>query len=460
MKLWFFKSSAIDSPNRRIFRAALVVGLLTLLVKCGATVKELVVARWFGRSDALDAFLIAFLLPSFILGLVMGALEFSLIPTFIRTRQNEGVEATQKLFAGVMLLSLLLLAITTLLLGLLAPYYLPYLGSGFSAEKLRLTRELFYVLLPFVLFNGIVTCCSAVLNAGERFALPAFTPIVTPLLTIVLIELGAAQWGTFCLAGGLVAGSILEAAVLVASLPRQGLHFSLRWTGMTPALRGVLGQYAPMLAGAFLVGGTAVVDQSMAAMLPPGSVAALSYAGKVIGVILAIGSAALGVPALSYFSKMAAANDWQACRHTINRYSLLIVMTTLPFTVAFIAFSRPLVRMLFQRGAFTAADTELVSWVQICFAIQIPFYIWARLFIRFVSSLRQNHILMYASAITLVLDIVFNLIFMRWWGVAGIALSTSVVSIVVLAVMAVWSFRLLQQRASIGSMASAQSMIR
>ena len=155
---------------------------------------------------------------------------------------------------------------------------------------------------------------------------------------------------------------------------------------------------------------------------------------------------------------MAAENDWKACRHTINRYSLLIVVTTLPFTVVFIAFSRPLVRMLFQRGAFTAADTEVVSWIQICFAIQIPFYIWARLFIRFVSSLRQNHILMYASAITLVLDIVFNLVFMKWWGVAGIALSTSVVSIVVLVVMAAWSFRLLQQRVSIASVASAQSV--
>src|SRR5215470_7551373 len=125
MTMWFLKPAGADSTNRRIFRAALVVGALTLLVKCGATVKELIVARWFGRSDALDAFLIAFLLPSFILGLVMGALEFSLIPTFIRTRQSEGIESAQKLFSSVMLLSLLLLAITALLLAVLAPYYLP-----------------------------------------------------------------------------------------------------------------------------------------------------------------------------------------------------------------------------------------------------------------------------------------------------------------------------------------------
>src|SRR5215831_3933010 len=248
MTMWFLRPAAADSTNRKIFRAAVLIGTLTLLVKSGATIKELIVARWFGRSDALDAFLIAFLLPSFLLGLVMGALENALVPTFIRTRQNEGPEAVQKLFSSVMLLSLLLLVLTALLLSLLAPYYLPYLGSGFSPAKLRLTRELLYVLVPFVVFSGIATCTTAVLNAGERFALPALTPILTPLLTIVLIELAADRWGAFSLACGALAGSILESAVLVSSLGKQGLHFSLKWSGMTPVLRSVLGQYAAMLA--------------------------------------------------------------------------------------------------------------------------------------------------------------------------------------------------------------------
>src|SRR5215469_6376687 len=150
MKSWLLKMTAGDSINRKIFRAAVVVGLLTAVVKGGAMVKELIVARWFGRSDALDAFLIAFLLPSFLLGLVMGGVESALIPTFIRVRQAQGSEAAQKLFSSILLLSLLLLLATTVLLSLLAPLYLRYLGSGFSAAKLRLTRELLYALLPFI----------------------------------------------------------------------------------------------------------------------------------------------------------------------------------------------------------------------------------------------------------------------------------------------------------------------
>jgi putative peptidoglycan lipid II flippase len=99
--------------------------------------------------------------------------------------------------------------------------------------------------------------------------------------------------------------------------------------------------------------------------------------------------------------------------------------------------------VLFQRGAFTSADTELVSWVQACYAIQIPFYICAMLFVRFISSIRRNDVLMYVSAINLVLDVVLNLVLMRVWHVAGIALSTSIVYIVSFVMVSVWSVRYL-----------------
>src|SRR5215472_741258 len=164
MRAWLVRHNGTESPNRKIFRAALIVGSLTLLAKLGTTVKELVVAQWFGRSDALDAFLIAFLVPWFVLNVVVGAIGSALIPTFVATRQNEGTEAAQRLFASVMLVSLAMLTAIAILLCLLAPLYLPYLGSNFSAEKLHLTRELLYVLLPFILFNGILTCAAAVLN--------------------------------------------------------------------------------------------------------------------------------------------------------------------------------------------------------------------------------------------------------------------------------------------------------
>lgn len=437
------KTGEHSSTNRKIFHAALTVGSFGSLARVAAAVKELVVAQSFGRSDAMDAFLIALLLPAFVLTLVMSSLGSALIPVFVETRQKQSLSAAQELLSSLMFLSVSALVLIGLLLLVFAPLYLPILGSSFAVEKLRLTRHLLYCLLPFVLFGGFATFVSAALNADKKFALPALVPLVTPLVTIAVVLLGPKQWGPFLLAGSMVAGSALEAAILLRALKRSEMQLSLRWNGFDPGVRDVLGQYAPALAGSFLMGSAAVVDQSMAAMLPSGSVAALSYASKIVGLVIAIGATALSTAVLPYFSQMVAQGDWNGCRITLRRYSVLTLSVTVPLAFLLTVFSRPLVQFVFQRGAFTSTDVDLVSRIQICYSVQIPFYICGMLFVRFLSSIRRNDILMYGSGVSLVLDVVLNLVLMRIWGIAGVALSTSLVYVVAFLFLGVYSVRLL-----------------
>lgn len=422
-----FQKGGHDSTNRKIFRAALTIGLVSTLAKGGAVVKDLVVAHVFGRSDALDAFLIAFLLPAFVLNLVMGSLGSALIPVLIETRQKRGVEAEHRLLSSMMFLSLSVMMLVAAALGLLAPFYLRILGSSFSPGKLLLTREVLYCLLPFMVFSGLATFVSGVLSAYKKFAMPGLVPIITPLITIAAVLWAPKSWSAFPLAMGVVAGAFLEAVILLRVLKTCGMPFRLRWNGFDADVRSVMQQYAPMLAGSLLMCSTTVVDQAMAAMLPSGSVAALSYAYKIVGLIVAIGATALTTAAFPYFSHMVTEQDWAGCRHTLKRYTALVLATTVPLTLALIAFSHPLIRLIFQRGAFNALDTDLVSRVQQCYFIQIPFYMCGMLFVRFLSSIRRNDVLMYGSAISLALDVTLNLILMRKMGIAGIALSTSLV---------------------------------
>ncbi len=445
MKLPFFRKTGPDTTNRKIFRAAVIVGSLSLMVKFAATIKELIIARSFGRGDEVDAFLIAFLLPSFVLNIGMSALGSALIPVFVETRQERGEEAARQLFSSTMLLGCFALVGVAAVLGLLAPFYLPLLGHSFSAAKLELTRKLLYLLLPWIVFNGIATLSSSTLNATGKFALPALIPLLTPLLTIYLVQFHGHRWGVFTLAAGAAIGGSIEAVFLLGLLKKQGMPLNLRWYGLDAHVRSVLGQYVPMLTGSVLMGSTAVVDQAMAAMLPSGNVAALGYGNKAINGALSVGAMALSTAILPYFARMVAAKDWAGCRHTIKRYSVLVVAVTVPFTLLVIAFSRPLVKFLFQRGAFTAADTELVSSVQICYAIQIPFFVWSMLFVRFITAVRRNDVLMYASAINLVLDVILNLVLMRVWHVAGIALSTSIMYVISFLMISLWTVRFLSQ---------------
>lgn len=446
LRMMAFRKGRQDSTNRKIFRAAMTIGLVSTVAKGGVVLKDLVVARVFGRSDALDAFLIAFLVPSFVLALVMSSLGSALIPVLVETKKNRGAEAEQKLLSSVMFLSMAALVLIAALLGLFAPFYLRILGSSFSPGKLLLTRQVLYCLLPYLVFSGMATFVSGALSAYKKFALPALVPIITPLLTIAAIFLAPRSWSVFPLAIGVVAGGFLEAAILLRVLKTCGMRFRLRWNGLDPDVRSVLQQYAPVLAGSVLMCSTTVVDQAMAAMLPSGSVAALSYANKIVGLIVATGSTALTTAALPYFAHMVTEHDWDGCRHTLQRYTVLTLAASVPLTLLLMALSHPLIRLIFQRGAFNALDTDLVSHVQICYFIQIPFYVCGMLFVRFLSSIRRNDVLMYGSAISLALDVSLNLILMRKMGIAGIALSTSLVYVVAFVILGTLSVRLLRKR--------------
>lgn len=421
--------------------------------------KELLVARYFGRGDSLDAFLIAYLVPSSVIVLVMSALVSAFVPVFVETREKDGDQAAQRLLSTIMVLAVAVLAALAVLLALFAPYYLHYLGSGFSAPKLLLTRKLLYLVLPCILFGGISAFAAAVLNAGEKFALPALVPIITPVATMVLLVLVVRQWGAFSLASGVVAGNLLEAVLLLWMLRSHGLAPLFRWTGLNTRTREIFRYITPMLAASSLMGGTSVVDQAMAAMLPTGSVAALNYANKVVGAVIGVVAAAFATATLPYFSKMAAQGDWSGCRHTVKRYSLLIVITTIPLTLLLMVFARPLITLLFQRGAFSAADAAVVTSVQIAYSLQIPFFVWAMLFVRFLSSIKRNDILMYGSAISLVIDIGLNLALMRIWGIVGIALSTSIVYMVSVAFFSFWSLKLLRKAESEDDLAVQASSV-
>jgi putative peptidoglycan lipid II flippase len=179
-----------------------------------------------------------------------------------------------------------------------------------------------------------------------------------------------------------------------------------------------------------LMGSGDLVNQTMAAMLEPGSVAALNYARKVVSVFIVVGATPLGTAALPYFSQMVAERDWSSCRRTLKSYVRSIALITVPLTLGLMVFSQPLIKILFQRGAFTAEDTKVVSHILVFLSLEIPSFILVVLGIRIISALKRNSVLAVIAGVNMALNVILNLILMRYAGVAGIALSTSCVYLV------------------------------
>jgi len=421
----YSKSVCGRSINSRIFSAAVTIGVLALVVHLVAIAKELLVAAWFGTSDTLDAFLMAMVIPTFIINVVAGSFHSAFIPVYIQVRDQEGPESSQIFFSNVMVYCTILLILIMALLALVAPSILPIMAAGFHSWKLTLTQNLFYWLLPIIVIQGIVVIWSAVLNAGSRFALVAIAPAILPLTIIVALVGRGTNWGIYSLVVGTLIGFIVQAIMIGVGLRRQGLNLRPQWNIKSPHVRTVMRQYAPLLAAAFLMSATNLVDQAMASRLRPGSIAVLNYGSRLVAVGLGLTAASIATAAFPFFSRLVVHKDWPTLWQTLRVYLRWIFIITVPILFLISAFSEPIVRLLYERGAFSPGDTQLVAQVQSLLVLQIPFNIGGILLVKVISSLQANQVLMWASGINLIIKIVLNYLFIQWLGVAGIALSTS-----------------------------------
>jgi putative peptidoglycan lipid II flippase len=433
------------SVNRLIFRAAVIVTIAGVLVKVAATAKEFVVAGIFGRTDSTDAFLIAFLVLNLLVNLFSESMNQALIPTLVRVREQDGPNQAQQLLSSAMAWTCMLLTCGSVGMALAAKLFFPLVVPRFDPAKLLLTEHMFYGLLPLVLITGIASSCTAVLNTFERFAWPALAPIAIPLAIVLGSWLLAGQYGIWILVYANIAGALIQAVLVVWMMESHGYRFRLRWGKVSDALREVAGQYGPILLSGLVASSGLIVDQAMAAALPSGSVTTLVYANRFVSVVLTILAGAIATAVTPYFSQLVARRDWAACRHTLNTYVKLTAIISIPVALAMIFGSRLLVRLTYQHGAFGPADTAAVAPVQAMYAIQIPFFIVSRVFYRYLVTIRKTSLILACGIINLVLDVVLNIVLMRSFGVAGIALATSLWTVSTFLFLCFWAYRLLNR---------------
>lgn len=189
--VYYWKGFSRGSVNRRIFYAMTIIMAGTAAVKLAAVVKDIVIAGSFGLGDELDAFLIALVIPTFAVMVLAQSFNGAFMPVYIRVREQGGLAAANRLFAHVMVLSFCILLACTVLLAFAGEPLLRLIGSEFSREKRALVHELYLLLLPFLVVAGQLYLWAAVLNAGEKFALVALAPILTPDIVIALLILGS-----------------------------------------------------------------------------------------------------------------------------------------------------------------------------------------------------------------------------------------------------------------------------
>jgi putative peptidoglycan lipid II flippase len=415
----------LTKSSFRVARPAVTVLACTLLVKLIATGKEFVVAGAFGRSDALDAFLAAFLVPGLLINLTAESMSQALIPELARVRVQQGIEKARELLAASLArLCFMLVAVCTAS-GLLAPYWIRLVGWNFPLAKLAQTLQLFYGLVPFVVFGAVASVCGAVLNSEHRVAAPAIANGIIPVFTGLAAFFFAGRLGPWALVWSSVSGAALYALWMTSAMARAGYPFHLHWRGGSDSGGRVRRQQWMVLTSSLVASGGLLADQAMAASLAPGSVSSLAFASRFVSVVLTLAAGVASAVIGPHMADLAGHRDWSGCRLALRRWSRLAWISSSAGAVPLIFGAQAFVRMCFQHGAFHTGDTAAVAHVLVFSALQIPFFCASRVHYRFLLAMQRADLIVLCGTVNLVLDIVLNLCLMRILGVAGIALATS-----------------------------------
>ena len=413
------------SANRRILLATLVVASCTFVVKLAAAGKDLALAGVFGVSASLDTFLLAYLFPSVCVNILAGSLQAAFVPKYVVARSAQGEDAAATFAASTASLLLLALVALTVIVVPVVAFAMPLLAHALPPDRIADARWMAMAMTPIIVLNGLMYFWSGYLNAHNRFAVPAITPICTPACITVAALLFANRYGVTALVFGTLVGGAIELSIVLTGTRAVMQRLPFTRPRFTEMHRAMSTQFATAAIGNVVMAATTIVDQSFAASLGEGAVSTLSFGTKLSQVAAGIFTMAIATAVLPTAARLVADRDWSGLRHTLRSYTAIVFAVTVPMTAVLVFLSQDILALVLERGPFGRSDTTAVAFVQSLSALQIPFFAWSILIVRVLAAISANEVLLVGAVISLVLDVVLNFSLVPVLGVAGTGLATS-----------------------------------
>ncbi len=418
-----------------LYRAFATVGAMTIVSRVLGFVRDMLIAAVLGAGPVADAFFVAFRVPNLFRRLFAeGAFNAAFIPLFAKRLHGEGGEAAARAFAEQALAGLTFVLVAVTIVGEIAmPWLMLLLAPGFAADppKLDLAVLLARIALPYLLCMSLVALYSGMLNALGRFAIAALAPsLLNVVLIIVLLALIAFGHGdqsiaAMALAWGIAASGVLQVLVVVVAAAKAGPRLAFRQPRLDQDMRRLLALAAP----AIIAGGMAqltVVLNTVIASLQDRVVSWLYYADRLFQLPLGVIGVAIGVVLLPELSHKLRANDSAAALAAENRSLEMALLLTLPAAVALFVAAHPIVRVLFEHGAFSAVDAGATAAMLAALALGLPAFVLIKVFHPSFFAREDTKTPMIFAGIGMGANVGLSLILFVILGAVGIAIATTI----------------------------------
>lgn len=432
-------STATPSEPGTLARAAGVTGAATLASRVLGVVREQVLAGYFGASDAMDAFNVAFRVPNMVRDLFAeGAMSAAFVPTFTKTLATEGKASAWRL-ASVVINTLLLVTGALVLLAMIfaRPLVLAFAGEYAAVPgKLDLTAGLTRQMAPFLTLVAIAAACMGMLNSLRRFFIPALSPATFNVAT-VLCAIGLTPFmaraglpPVTSIAIGTLLGGLGQIALQWPSLRAEGFRHQWVLDFRDPGLRRILLLMGPGTIGLAATQVNVFVNTVLATGQGTGAVSWLNYAFRLMYLPIGLFGVSVATATVPAVARHAATNDRGAIRATVGDSLSLMFMLNVPATVGLAVLATPIVRLLFERHAFTPADTAATAAALQFYAVGLMGYSVSRIVAPVFYALGDSRTPVAISITSVLTNAALNLLLVRTLGFAGLALGTSLAALV------------------------------
>lgn len=417
--------SALHQDHQRIARAAGRVAFFLVLGKMAGSLKEMAVAYRYGVGPEVDAYQFAMTLTTWLPVTLVGVLSVVLIPVLVGL-SKQPQSAAQRTFSAEFLGWLLLLGIGLAVLTWCAwPLVLLHSGAALSEQVQDMTRALLWAFVPGVVLTLLAGYYAARLRAHERHvstlldSVPAFVTLLWVLAASPEAGIGPLVWGSlFGLFAQTVWLAYLAARADAHSWGPPRLSFrSAHW----PLLINAMGI---MLLGQIAMSFVGPLDQYAAALVGNNANATMGYATRLLSLLLGIGAASVGRAALPVLADVQSSGDPARARAMALKWSVLMLGVGCAVAIAAWILAPTGVALLFERGAFTDADTQAVAGVLRWGLIQLPFYFGVLVLVQLLASQHRYRVIALIACINFAIKAGLNIILAPALGLAGIMIAT------------------------------------
>jgi putative peptidoglycan lipid II flippase len=366
--------SSLSPKAAGMAQAALLIAAGNITSRLLGLARETVIAQLFGASGLVSAFRIAQIIPTMLYDLLVGGMISSaLVPVF--SEQAERDRQTLWYLASLILSLIIVgMGIVVLLIELAAPQVAFLLASGFDQELLDPTTRLLRITTPAVLFLSVAGIMTGLLHALKRFTWPAFTATLfnATIVIVALVGTSALGWGIESLAIGLLLGALLQVILQLPGLRDAQFRFTLELRHPILHRMGKLG--LPIILGLVISQVAIVLDRNLASWTGEQSIAWMQFATTIIQFPLGLISAAISLAILPTLSRLASEPEGLSpFIETLSMGLRLVLVLIIPATVALFILAPPVVALLFERGQFTAFDTQQTTLALRLYLIGLPF---------------------------------------------------------------------------------------